>query len=246
LEDLRTNSLKKQTQLDKSYKTFENVGIKVSSGATGFQATQLTKYLKEQPTKGTIPFIVSGSVDPYTINFEQVRYMNKTYRRAFIIKGPEIAESKWRFWNSEKIVIAGMTKRLEAAYSDAPLALGVGIYAIHGYGKFNPKFLLGLLNSKFITFYVHDKSKEKHLAGGYLAINKFTIENLPIVITDAKAQAPIIETVDKILAITKDEDYLLNPPKQAKVKELERQIDQMVYELYDLTPNEIAIVEGKK
>jgi hypothetical protein len=29
-----------------------------------------------------------------------------------------------------------------------------------------------------------------------------------------------------------------------QVKEYERQIDQMVYELYDLTPEEIAIVEG--
>jgi hypothetical protein len=30
--------------------------------------------------------------------------------------------------------------------------------------------------------------------------------------------------VDQILAITKDEDYLANPIKQAKVKEIERQI----------------------
>ena len=32
--------------------------------------------------------------------------------------------------------------------------------------------------------------------------------------------------------------------KQAKARELERQIDQMVYELYGLTPEEIAVVEG--
>lgn len=40
-------------------------------------------------------------------------------------------------------------------------------------------------------------------------------------------------------------DYLSNAAKQAKVKELERQIDQMVYELYGLTPEEIAAVEGE-
>jgi hypothetical protein len=44
--------------------------------------------------------------------------------------------------------------------------------------------------------------------------------------------------------IISPEDYLANPAKQAKVKEYERQIDQMVYQLYDLTPEEIAIVEG--
>jgi adenine-specific DNA-methyltransferase len=51
--------------------------------------------------------------------------------------------------------------------------------------------------------------------------------------------------VDKILAITKDPDYLQNPAKQAQVKEYERQIDQMVYELYGLTEEEIRIVEGE-
>lgn len=49
--------------------------------------------------------------------------------------------------------------------------------------------------------------------------------------------------VDRILAITKDKDYLRNPEKQAKVKELEQEIDQMVYQLYGLTEEELAIVE---
>jgi hypothetical protein len=46
------------------------------------------------------------------------------------------------------------------------------------------------------------------------------------------------------LTITESGDYLENPAKQAKVKEYENQIDQMVYQLYDLTPEEIKIVEN--
>jgi hypothetical protein len=33
---------------------------------------------------------------------------------------------------------------------------------------------------------------------------------------------------------------------QSAVKKLEEQIDQMVYKLYDLAAEEIAIIEGKK
>ena len=44
----------------------------------------------------------------------------------------------------------------------------------------------------------------------------------------------------------KDEDYLQNPDKQAKVHDLEKHIEQMVYKLYDLTQEEIAIVEGRE
>ena len=39
-------------------------------------------------------------------------------------------------------------------------------------------------------------------------------------------------------------DYFDSPEKQALVKTLEKQIDQLVYKLYDLTPGEIKIVEG--
>lgn len=55
-----------------------------------------------------------------------------------------------------------------------------------------------------------------------------------------------MENRDKILAITKDDDYLRNPEKQAKVKELEKKIDQLVYKLYDLTDEEIKIIENEK
>ena len=49
---------------------------------------------------------------------------------------------------------------------------------------------------------------------------------------------------NQILSITKDSDYLENPDKKAKVKRLEKEIDQLVYKLYELTPEEIKIVEG--
>jgi type II restriction/modification system DNA methylase subunit YeeA len=51
-------------------------------------------------------------------------------------------------------------------------------------------------------------------------------------------QNEIAEIVDKILTLKK-----ANP--QADTTELEREIDRLVYQLYDLTDEEIAIVEGK-
>ncbi len=48
----------------------------------------------------------------------------------------------------------------------------------------------------------------------------------------------------KTTYIAKDKDYLDNPNKQAKVKRLGKEIDQLVYKLYELTPEEINIFEG--
>lgn len=171
--------------------------------------------------------------------------MGNFYNTAFIGENNFIADSKWKFWNNPKIIIAGMTKVIESVYSSEPVALGVGIYGIYDFAGLEPKCLNGLLNSKYMTFYFRQKFKDKHLAGGYLGINKSTIEELPLVDIDKTEQIKISEIVDKILAITKSSDYLENPAKKEEVKEYEKQIDQMVYSLYDLTPAEIAIVEER-
>jgi len=61
-------------------------------------------------------------------------------------------------------------------------------------------------------------------------------------------QVPFIEIVDKILAITKSGTGIpacdLKTQTRMSVLQYEKQIDQLVYKLYGLTPEEIKIVEG--
>ena len=54
-----------------------------------------------------------------------------------------------------------------------------------------------------------------------------------------------MKIVQQILEITDKHNYPESPEEQAKVQQLKNEIDQMVYELYGLTKEEIAIVEGK-
>ena len=59
---------------------------------------------------------------------------------------------------------------------------------------------------------------------------------MPIPDVSPEQQAPIIELVDQILDVKRT-----NP--DADVSKLENEIDKIVYLLYDLIPEEIAIVE---
>jgi len=105
------------------------------------------------------------------------------------------------------------------------------------------KYILALINSKLYYLWLYHRGKRK---GETLELIAKPLSEIPIKKISKPQQQPFIVIVDKILAITKDEDYLANAAKQAKVKELEREIDQMVYELYGLTPEEIAVVEGSR
>ena len=69
------------------------------------------------------------------------------------------------------------------------------------------------------------------------------LKSIPVFLISESQQKPFVYIVNQILSITKDDDYLDNPDKQAKVKRLEKEIDKLVYKLYELTPEEIEIVE---
>jgi len=47
-----------------------------------------------------------------------------------------------------------------------------------------------------------------------------------------------------LITITKAKDYLSSQEKQDKVKDLEKEIDELIYKLYGLSKEEIKIVEN--
>jgi hypothetical protein len=98
------------------------------------------------------------------------------------------------------------------------------------------KFLLALLNSRLMEFYFGFIGIMT--AGGAFTLKYETVIEFPIKNISLSDQRPFIAIVDKILSAKRK-----NP--QADTTALEREIDQLVYELYGLTEEEIAVVEGK-
>ncbi|MEJ5273530.1 MAG: hypothetical protein WH035_05325, partial [Spirochaetota bacterium] len=104
---------------------------------------------------------------------------------------------------------------------------------------------------RFLTSDVKDKIDLLDLAlGRYLYLLNHE-EILHIMNYDKEVRVGLklkqYETLaNKILYLTKSPDYETNYQKQEKVKELEKQIDQFVYKLYNLSEEEIKIIEGGK
>lgn len=98
------------------------------------------------------------------------------------------------------------------------------------------KFLLGVLNSQLPIFYIKTKYASSSYCGGITFSNNM-INCFPLFATKAQ-QDDIIKNVDKILLTKKR-----NP--NADITFWEREINNIVYSLYNLTMDEIMIVEGK-
>ena len=156
--------------------------------------------------------------------------MGTTYSKAYLkIKSQKIlADQKVNFFQSPKIVIAGMTKEIEAVYVKKPLALGVGIFGIYEFSGYDPYFLTGLLNSKFLSNYMVNKFKDKHLAGGYISITKGVIEKLPFVLIKNSVQNYISERSKYI----HDHISELDEVNNSKILKLNDEINKKVEEIF--------------
>ncbi|EOV3289398.1 Eco57I restriction-modification methylase domain-containing protein [Campylobacter coli] len=104
--------------------------------------------------------------------------------------------------------------------------------------RINVKYLTAILNSKLIAFWLKHKGK---MQGNNYQIDKEPLLNIPIVTINSKNQKiadELINLVDEILK-AKEQD------KNANTSPLEEKINNMVYKIYNLTEEEIKIIEGK-
>ena len=76
-------------------------------------------------------------------------------------------------------------------------------------------------------------------------LDNYYIGKIPIIKAKPEQQQEIIRLTDKIIELTKAIDYANNYEKQSMFQEYDKQINQVAYELYGLTENEIKIIEGK-
>ncbi|MCK9425078.1 MAG: N-6 DNA methylase [Ignavibacteriaceae bacterium] len=109
------------------------------------------------------------------------------------------------------------------------------------------KYLLGVLNSKVIQFIIRNIST--CLRGGYYSYENKYLKQLPIPKEDTIHSPNIIKLVDQLLKLNKEKaeaklETKINQLK-SKIDYCESKINKIVYQLYDLTPEEIKIVERK-
>nr|WP_233706167.1 TaqI-like C-terminal specificity domain-containing protein [Helicobacter bilis] len=138
-------------------------------------------------------------------------------------------------FEKEKIVWAEMTDSPCFIYDNKGMYINQTCYFIPR----NDKYLCAVLNSRLIYFYM--KQIASGLGNGALRWIKQFIENLPIPqITESNKPLcdEIIKCVDKILE-SKAKDSALDTSK------LESKLDSLVYKLYNLTNDEIAIIDSK-
>ena len=139
-----------------------------------------------------------------------------------------------KYFEGNKVIVPAMNKRVTAALQNELGYFGISSNVI--ISKNNDLneliILVGILNSNICQYYFKKNSKKRGV-GMDIGVKK--IRNFPLPILDT-TDNQIIAKVDQILTAK-------NAKPQADTTALEAEIDQLVYALYGLTEEEIAIVE---
>ncbi|MFR9619494.1 MAG: TaqI-like C-terminal specificity domain-containing protein [Rikenellaceae bacterium] len=130
-------------------------------------------------------------------------------------------------FNEDKIIYREISAEMDAVYSVDNEIVNNKCYIITGESL---KYLICILNSKVFNFYLN---KQVSVTGGK-GCDFF--DNIPICRLDTDRQLSFIDLVDEILQAKRE-----NP--QADTSTIEAKIDIIVYSLYNLSREEIALIE---
>lgn len=163
------------------------------------------------------------------------KYYNKWDGFRWIKYGDWLAEPRHsaNFDSSEKIVLRQTGDSLIATIDREQFICMNNMHVIHSiHSDYQIEYILAIINSKVMNYYYQYLNPEK---GEALAeVKKTFVEQLQIKSTEQEIQDSISEIVSRIMLLKKE---------GSNTTKLQDELDKIFYDIYELTEDEIRIVE---
>ncbi|GAA9113894.1 class I SAM-dependent DNA methyltransferase [Helicobacter pylori] len=180
--------------------------------------------------KKSVYFLESSDIYRYYVNDFGKKFL-KRIDDYFSYEKRQIFESQ------DIIFMTRMTNQIRCVV--VPLGVyGGKVNILHNF-RIDRFLILGILNSKLMTYFYKKKFFPTHMQGGAFGFDTLSVETLPIpqITKSNKPTAHKITDCTKAILEAKEKD-----PK-ANTQQLEKEIDALVYQLYHLTDEEIKTIE---
>jgi hypothetical protein len=226
---------------------FESLG-KVASINRGLITGDRDKFFSnKKKSKDYVPIITGSDVQRYFVNAPS-EYV--------LFKKPASAGGCWDrdvHFSPHKLVIRQIVTRPTASILLNPIAVTGNIFTIIARDVDDEIYLLGLINSSPLSYYW--KTMFSDFKDSFPQVTIFSLEQLPVRRVDfqnpseKKQHNDLVALVEKMLDLHKQ---IANSnfdsekePIERQIKSTDKKIDQLVYQLYGLTEEEIKVVEGE-
>ena len=217
-----------------------------------FTSEQLYRYFGSDKNKLWIIYAdinVRKNIKEYPYIKEHLDKFKKIITSDFAPYGLHRAREQ-RFFEGEKVISLRKTSKPFFTYTDFPCYVSQTYFVIKP-SDINLKYLTALLNSKMIFFWLKYKGK---MQGDQLQVDKAPLLEIPIYKIDnndkneMKKYNEIAQLVDIIRDLVKRsldlKIYLQQDLIQKQIDAYESKIDDLIFNLYDITKEEQKIIEN--
>ena len=216
----------------------------VEAAFTVSEAYKLSEYLEEFSSSGqdTFKFINTGTIDPFISLWgtKKTTYPKQKYDRPVVSKEcfRRNFEKRYIQTTSPKIIISGIRHFEAFLDTNGEWIAGKSTVVLRNFREIQPKLLIGILNSRLVSFFLKECYGSLAMDGG-ISFSPANVSEIPIPDFHKSRDKcnDIVETVNQII-IAKSEDIAKD------TSNLEKKVNQCVYDLYELTSKEIAVVEA--
>jgi len=210
----------------------------INATSTAKEADDFNAHINE--SEG-FKLINTGTIDKFTNTWGITHLVDKKkkYLRPFLPKSETIlGKNRFDLYSRPKIIFAKIAITPEAFYDEKGEYASVNTNCIHSFAdEFFPEFILGWVNSKLFQYLFECFFDGLKMSGGYILYSSPNLLNTYIKPATKKEQEQIVSEVRKVIeACSKNETE--------QIKELEHTINQLFYQLYELTQEEINIIEN--
>jgi hypothetical protein len=234
---LLSNQGKFLSKLIKGSKQLQEYG-EVSATSTASEADEYGKFIVERLQSFSMKLINTGTIDKWTSTWgiTEMTHAGSRFLKPHLCLR-KVSERRQEMYKAPKVLFAKIAKACEAVLDVSGEYASLNTNCFYKPNKgISIKTIAAICNSKIFMFLYEQLFGALRMSGGYFQFQAPQLRVMPIKYPDNSMEKAIDKLVDRILA-TK------HAHSQACTSALELEIDQMVYQLYDLTEEEIKIVE---
>jgi len=199
------------------------------------------------------PKKLSSKYVPILTGTDVNRYFINTPREFVLFERPESAGGCWDpevHFAPHKVVVRQIGDRPTAALLTDPIAVTGNIFTVRSSAPETDAALLGILNSQLIRFIWQILFAD--FKQTFPQVTIFSLSQIPISGFDGKvlsakakeisgAVEQIVDLYKRAVSVRTDQEGIA---LKRRIDAAERHIDQQVYDLYELTPQEVSLVEN--
>ncbi len=217
------------------FPALRSFNVDITGASTVSEAYEIKKVLCELQSEINEPyfkFINTGTIDKYKSlwGLKKTQYIKGAYQYPIILSSSLKRINHNRFVQActQKIIIAGMSSSIEAILDNGEILAGKSTSIVRG-EEHILKAILGIINSKLIDYWLRINYNSLKMAGGYINVGVNEISSLPVNAASIN-NSTLITMVNQVM-------------ESPESFELMKEIDHIVYHLYELTYDEVLVID---